>query len=478
MLDANSTDQNQLKRSMKSRHLFMISLGGVIGTGLFLSTGNTINQAGPGGTILAYLVGGLIMYLVMLCLGELTVAMPVTGSFQTYATRFVGPATGFTIGWLYWLTWVVTVGSEFTASGLLMKRWFPETSVWMWSALFAIILFLLNAFSVKFFAETEFWFAGIKVITIIFFIILGGAAMFGFIPMNGSAAAPMLSNFTGEGGLFPNGLLPIFITMISVNFAFSGTELIGITAGESENPEKDIPLTIRNVIWRTMFFFVGAIFVLSGLISWKEAGVIESPFVMVFDSIGIPYAADIMNFVIITALLSVANSGLYASTRMLWSLSNEKMINPFLGRVTSKGVPFNALIVSMAVACLSLFSSVVAPDTVYMVLVAISGFAVVAVWMGIALSQYVFRKHYLKKGGDIKDLKFRTPLYPYVPIAAFVLCFASIVGLAFDPSQRIALYCGIPFIALCYLLYYIKNRGNKNQIDSYGESDQYVENIK
>ncbi|MDQ0245098.1 histidine permease [Bacillus fengqiuensis] len=477
MLDANSTGQNQLKRSMKSRHLFMISLGGVIGTGLFLSTGYTINQAGPGGTILAYLVGGLIMYLVMLCLGELTVAMPVTGSFQTYATRYVGPATGFTIGWLYWLTWVVTVGSEFTASGLLMKRWFPDTSVWMWSALFAIILFLLNAFSVKFFAETEFWFAGIKVITIILFIILGGAAMFGFIPMNGSAAAPMLSNFTGEGGLFPNGLLPVLITMISVNFAFSGTELIGITAGESENPEKDIPRTIRNVIWRTMFFFVGGIFVLSGLISWKEAGVIESPFVMVFDNIGIPYAADIMNFVIITALLSVANSGLYASTRMLWSLSNEKMISPLLGKVTSKGVPFNALVVSMLVACLSLLSSVVAPDTVYVVLVAISGFAVVTVWMGIALSQYMFRKQFLKAGGDITDLKFRTPLYPYVPIAAFVLCFASCVGLAFDPSQRIALYCGIPFIALCYLLYYIKNRGKKNQIDSHSESDRYIENI-
>jgi amino acid permease len=477
MLDTNNNDQNQLKRTMKSRHLFMISLGGVIGTGLFLSTGYTINQAGPGGTILAYLVGGLIMYLVMLCLGELTVAMPVTGSFQTYATKYVGPATGFTIGWMYWLTWVVTVGSEFTASGLLMKRWFPDTSVWMWSAILAFTLFLLNAFSVKFFAETEFWFAGIKIITIILFIILGGAAMFGFIPMKGHVSAPMFSNFTGEGGLFPNGLLPVLMAMISVNFAFSGTELIGITAGESENPEKDIPRSIKNVIWRTIFFFVGAIFVLSGLISWKEAGVIESPFVMVFDNIGIPYAADIMNFVILTALISVANSGLYASARMVWSLSNEKMISPFLGKVTSKGVPLNALILSMAVACLSLLSSVVAPDTVYVVLVAISGFAVVIVWMGIALSQYMFRKHFLIEGGDIKDLKFRTPLYPFVPIAAFVLCFVSCVGLAFDPSQRIALYCGVPFLALCYLLYYMKNRKKRNQIDSHNRLDTIKENI-
>ncbi|WP_342601897.1 amino acid permease [Peribacillus sp. FSL E2-0159] len=478
MPNTNNTNENQLKRSMKSRHLFMISLGGVIGTGLFLSSGYTISQAGPGGTILAYLVGGLIMYLVMLCLGELTVAMPVTGSFQTYATKYIGPATGFTIGLMYWLTWVVTVGSEFTASGLLMQRWFPHTSVWLWSAVFAILIFLLNSFSVKIFAETEFWFSGIKIITIILFIALGGSAMLGFIPMDDRASAPMLSNFTVDGGLFPNGLLPVFMAMISVNFAFSGTELIGIAAGESENPEKDVPRSIRNVIWRTMFFFVGAIFVLSGLISWKEAGVIESPFVMVFDNIGISYAADIMNFVIITALLSVANSGLYASTRMLWSLSNEKMISSFFGKVTSNGVPLHALAVSMAVACLSLLSSVFAPDTVYVVLVAISGFAVVVVWIGIVLSQYKFRKHFLKMGGDIKNLKFRTPLYPFVPIAACVLCLASCIGLAFDASQRIALYCGVPFIILCYLFYYMKNRGNKNQINSYNETDDYVRSIK
>ncbi|WP_258833407.1 amino acid permease [Peribacillus frigoritolerans] len=478
MPNTNDTNENQLKRSMKSRHLFMISLGGVIGTGLFLSSGYTISQAGPGGTILAYLVGGLIMYLVMLCLGELTVAMPVTGSFQTYATKYIGPATGFTIGLMYWLTWVVTVGSEFTASGLLMQRWFPNTSVWMWSAVFAVLIFLLNSFSVKIFAETEFWFSGIKIITIILFIVLGGSAMLGFISMDDRASAPMLSNFTADGGLFPNGLLPVFMAMISVNFAFSGTELIGIAAGESENPEKDVPRSIRNVIWRTMFFFVGAIFVLSGLISWEEAGVIESPFVMVFDNIGIPYAADIMNFVIITALLSVANSGLYASTRMLWSLSNEKMISSFFGKITSNGVPLNALVISMAVACLSLLSSVFAPDTVYVVLVAISGFAVVVVWIGIVLSQYMFRKHFLKMGGDIKNLKFRTPLYPFVPIAACVLCLASCIGLAFDASQRIALYCGVPFIILCYLFYYMKNRGNTNQISSYNETDDYIRNIK
>ncbi|MGG4143479.1 amino acid permease [Paenibacillus algorifonticola] len=451
-------EQHTLKRSMKSRHIFMISLGGVIGTGLFLSTGYTLNLAGPGGAVLAYLVGALIMYLVMLCLGELSVAMPVTGSFPAYATKFIGPATGFTIGWLYWLTWVVTVGSEFTAAGLLMQRWFPNISVWIWSAIFAVLLFALNALSAKFFAESEFWVAGFKVIVIILFIVLGGAAMFGLIPMEGGASAPMFSNLINQGGLFPNGFLPVLFVMISVNFAFSGTELIGVTAGETEDPDRSIPRSIRTVVWRTMIFFVGAIIVLAGLIPWKEAGVIESPFVLVFDKIGIPYAADIMNFVILTALLSVGNSGLYASTRMLWALSQEKMISPWLGKVTSHGVPMNALIVSMMVSCLSLLSSVIAPDTVYVVLIAISGFAVVAVWMGIVASQFMFRRQFLKQGGKLQDLKYRTPLYPYVPIAAFLLCLTSCIGLYFDPAQRIALYCGVPFVVMCYLIYYLKNK--------------------
>ncbi|MEH7468537.1 amino acid permease [Priestia megaterium] len=453
---------NELKKTMKSRHLFMISLGGVIGTGFFLGTGYTISQAGAIGAILSFIVGGFIMYLTMLCLGELAVAMPVSGSFQTYTTKFIGPGVGFAFGWLYWLGWAVTVALEFLSAGQLMQRWFPDVSVWIWSALFALLLFGLNATSVRFFGETEFWFSSIKVLTIIVFIILGAAAMFGFIPLSGHEKAPMLSHFTGEGGLFPNGLMPVLITMVSVSFAFSGTELIGITAGETEDPEKNIPRAIKNIIWRTFFFFIGAMFVLSGLISWKQAGVLESPFVTVFDQIGIPYAADIMNLVILTALLSNANAGLYACSRMLWSLSDQKMVSTWLGKVTSKGVPFNSLLISMGVACLSLLSSVVAPTTVYLVLVSISGFAVVAVWMAIAASHFMFRRRYIKEGNDVSKLVYKAPLYPIVPILAFVLCFAACVGLAFDKSQRIALYCGIPFVLFCYLFYYLKNKkGNR-----------------
>ncbi|WP_426448284.1 amino acid permease [Paenibacillus sp. S-38] len=449
--------QTGLRRTMKSRHLYMISLGGVIGTGLFISSGYTINQAGPGGALLAYLVGGFIMYLVMMCLGELSVAMPVTGSFQTYASRYIGPATGFTIGWLYWLGWVVTLGSEFTAAGLMMKRWFPDVPVWLWCVFFVVLLFVLNAMSAKAYAETEYWLASIKLVTIILFIGLGGAAMFGLIGPQGGTA-PMLSNFTGEGGLFPNGLGAILLTMIAVNFSYQGSELVGIAAGESEEPEKTIPRSIKNTVWRVIFFFVASIFVVAGLIPWREAGVEESPFVMVFDSIGIPYAADIMNFVILSALLSVANSGLYAASRMLWALSMENMAPGFLGRLSRRGVPLNALIVSIGVACLSLLSSVFAPDTVYLWLVSIAGLTAMLVWMGIAASQYMFRRRFVQEGGDPGSLKYRVPLYPLVPVLAFILCTTACVGLAFDPEQRMALYCGIPFIQICYAVYFLKYR--------------------
>ncbi|MCC9022954.1 amino acid permease [Bacillus nakamurai] len=462
MKPSHDKNEKNFQRSMKSRHLFMLSLGGVIGTGLFLSSGYTIHQAGPAGTILAYLSGAGIVYLVMLYLGELSAAMPVTGAFHTYAAKYIGPATGFTVAWLYWLTWTVALGSEFTASGLLMQRWFPSTSVWMWSAVFALLIFLLNAFSVKFFAESEFWFSSIKVLAIVLFIILGGAAMFGIIPIESGEAAPMLSNFTDEkGGIFPNGFFPIVMTMLSVNFAFSGTELIGIAAGESVNPEKTVPRAIKTTVWRLALFFIGTIFVLSGMIPIKEAGVIESPFVTVFDRVGVPYAADLMNFVILTALLSAANSGLYASSRMLWSLSKEGELHPSFAKLTSKGIPFNALIFSMIGGILSLLSSVFAPDTVYLVLVSISGFAVVAVWMSIAAAQFMFRRRFLAEGRQLSDLKYRTPGYPAVPIAAFLLCLASCIGIAFDPNQSIALYCGIAFMAVCYAAFHLKNRKSR-----------------
>jgi len=464
--------KQKFQRKMQTRHLVMLSLGGVIGTGLFLSSGYTIQQAGPFGTILSYLIGALVVYLVMLCLGELSVHMPETGAFHSYATKYIGPGTGYTVAWLYWLTWTVALGSEFTAAGLLMQRWFPSINVWVWSLLFAILVFVLNILTVKFFAESEFWFASIKVIAIVLFIVVGAAAMVGSLPMTHSPSAPFFSNFT-SAGLFPNGAFAIVMTMLAVNFAFSGTELIGIAAGETANPEKTIPKAIRTTLWRLIIFFVGTIVVLSALLPTSDAGVLESPFVAVLEQIGVPYAADIMNFVILTAILSAANSGLYASSRMLWSLADKNTISPIFAKLTKQGVPIYAVIFSMFGGGLALFSSIIAPDTVYIVLVSISGLAVVVVWMSISASQFLFRRQYIKEGNSVKDLVYRTPFYPLVPIASFILCLVSCIGIAFDPTQRIALYSGIPFILFCYASYYLTQRLKKRGVGYVQQNQPY-----
>lgn len=448
------------QRKMETRHVVMLSLGGVIGTGLFLSSGYTIQQAGPLGTILAYLIGAVSVYLVMLCLGELSVHMPETGAFHSYAAKYIGPATGYTVAWLYWLTWTVALGSEFTAAGLLMQRWFPSVNVWIWSALFALMIFLFNSLTVRLFAESEFWFSSIKVLTIVIFIILGGAAMFGFIPMAETEAAPLFSNITASGW-FPHGATAILLTMLAVNFAFSGTELIGIAAGETVDPEKTIPKAIHTTLWRLIIFFIGTIVILAALLPMSDASVLESPFVAVMERIGVPYAADIMNFVILTAILSAANSGLYASSRMLWSLADKQTISPVFAKLTKRGVPIYAVTFSMLGGGLALLSSIIAPGTVYIALVSISGLAVVVVWMSISLSQLLFRRQYLREGNSVKDLIYRTPFYPVVPIVSLVLCLASCIGIAFDSTQRIALYCGIPFIILCYGSYYLTQRVKK-----------------
>ena len=442
-----------LERKMESRHLLMISLGGVIGTGLFLSSGYTIHEAGPIGTILAYAVGAVIVYLVMLCLGELSVAMPQTGSFHVYADKYIGPGTGFTVAILYWLTWTVALGSEFTAAGLIMHTWFPNSPTWIWSLLFMIVIFTSNALSVRFFAETEFWFSSIKVVAIIAFIVLGALAIFGVLPIKGYTHAPLFHNLFKDG-MFPNGVKGVFTTMLTVNFAFSVTELIGITAGETKDPEKNIPKAIHTTLLRLIIFFIGSITVMAALIPWQKAGVNQSPFVLVFNSIGLPFAGDLMNFVVLTAILSAANSGLYASTRMLWSLAHEGMIPMKYAKTNSRGVPMIALVLSMLGGILALISSVVAASTVYLVLVSISGLAVVIVWMAIAYSQINFRKQWLKSGHSVSELKFKTPWYPVVPWAAFILSFLSCVLIVFDPTQRPALFYMIPFIAACYAVYY------------------------
>lgn len=449
------TPERHLRRAMDARHLVMIALGGVIGSGLFLSSGYTIHQAGPLGAVLAYLLGAFVVWLVMVCLGELAVVYPVSGSIHIYAARTMGPATGFVTAWLYWLCWVVALGSEFTASGILMQRWFPTVDVWVWCLVFAGILFTLNAISARVFGETEFWFALIKVVAILALIVLGTMAIFGFTPLSTTPhEAVLLSNFVTPEGLLPAGLGGVLVTSLAVFYAFSGAELVGVAAGETKDPGRNIPRALRSTVLRLLVLFVCSITVIAALLPYEKAGLSSSPFVDVFEYVGVPYAADIMNFVVITALLSVGNSGLYSCARMLFSLAEEGYAPRSFTRLTRRGIPLVALIVSLAIGLVSLISSVIAAETVYLVLVSIAGFAAVAVWMSIVAAQFFHRRAFLRAGGDLSSLAYRTPLYPLVPILAFVLLTASIVAIAFDPQQVAALYFGIPFVGLCYLFFW------------------------
>ena len=453
--DVPAQEGRALERRMTSRHLMMISFGGVIGTGLFLSSGYTVSQTGPVGTILAYAVGAVIVYLVMLCLGELSVAMPFTGAFHVYATRFLGPATGFVTAVLYWLTWTVALGSEFTGAAMIMKGWFPTTPTWMWAALFIALVLALNVTSVRVFAEAETFLSSVKVAAILIFIVMGALAIVGIIPYEGYSSAPGLHKLTADG-LFPRGLGAVFTTMLAVNFAFSGTELIGITAGETAEPGRTIPRAIRATLARLILFFIGSITVMSCLIPWRSAGVEQSPFVTVFHAMGVPYAGTIMNVVILTAILSAANSGLYASTRMLWSLANEGTVPRSLAATNRFGVPARAMALSMVGGLAALLTSVVVASTVYIVLVSVSGLAVVLVWVAIAASHLSFRRRWRAEGHSDDELGYRAPGYPAVSIAALVASALSCVLIVFDPTQRPALWMTAAFLILCYVVAWVR----------------------
>ena len=345
-----------------------------------------------------------------------------------------------------------------------MHNWFPQVETWIWCGIFAIALALLNIISVRAYGEAEFWFASIKVAAIVGFIFAGAGLMFGFTGHEGAIGFSNFTAGTGEGGLFPKGFQAVFLTMIAVVYSFQGAELVGIAAGECENPGKNVPRVISGIAVRIVLFYVLAMVVLAGTIPWTEAGVLESPFAHVYGRIGIPIAQGIMSFVVLTSALSAGNSALYACSRLLWSMSKEGLAPAWLGKLNSRGVPFNGVLITVILACMSLLTESFAADTVYLWLMSSTGLTGCLIWVIIAWCQINFRKEFLKLGGNLKDLVFRTPLFPFVPALAIILNLGVIISLYFDESQRIVLYTGIPVLVGIYLYYLLFLNAKKSKV--------------
>jgi len=458
---------NGVKRSLKTRHVSMIALGGSIGTGLFVASGSAISTAGPGGALVAYIGIGLMVYFLMTSLGEMATYLPVTGSFATYARRFVDPAMGFAMGWNYWFNWAITLAVDISTVGLVLKFWFPHVPSWTFSVGALAIIFIINALSVNSFGETEYWMALIKVVTVIVFLVVGFLTIFGII--NGHAT--YLENFVYKKAPFVGGIPTILSVFVVAGFSFQGTELIGITAGESENPGESIPKAIKQVFWRIILFYILSIFVIAALIPYtspnllgSDAGdVTISPFTLVFRRAGLAGAAGIMNAVILTSVLSAANSGMYASTRMLFSLGVSGDAPKIFKRVNTRGIPMPALIGTAAVGLLT-FATSIFGDRIYNFLVSASGLSGFIAWVGIAISHYRFRRAFKAQGHNLSELQYHAKWFPFGPILALILCILVIIGqdlgsfASFDWQAILFSYMSVPLFLILFIYYKIRHK--------------------
>ncbi|KRM71583.1 Amino acid transporter [Lacticaseibacillus brantae DSM 23927] len=463
-----ATEQNGAKRVLKTRHLSMIALGGSIGTGLFVASGSAIATAGPGGALIAYGAIGLMVYFLMTSLGEMATYVPVSGSFSTYATRFVDPALGFALGWNYWFNWAITVAVDVSTTAIVMHFWLPDVPGWIFSLTFLALIFLINLVSVKSFGETEYWLSLIKVITVLAFLVVGVLTIIGVL---GGGPAIGLRNFTVKAAPFVGGWPATLSVFVVAGFSFQGTELIGITAGESETPETSIPKAIKQVFWRILLFYILAIAVIAAIIPYFSPNLLGataqdvaiSPFTLVFERIGLAGAASVMNAVILTSVLSSANSGMYASTRMLWSMGETGFASKIFAKTNSRGIPIFALLGTTLVGALTFLTSIMGPH-VYQLLVAASGLTGFLAWLGIAISHYRFRRAFIAQGHSLDELVYHAKWFPIGPILAIVMSLIVIVGqditalTHFEWSRLLISYMSIPLFIVLFVYYKIKYR--------------------
>ncbi|QGM29221.1 amino acid permease [Bacillus sp. N3536] len=445
----------QLQRGLEQRHITLMSLGAAIGVGLFLGSATAIQLAGPA-ILISYIIGGLAIFIIMRALGEMAVHNPVSGSFSRYAKDYLGPLAGYITGWNYWFLWVVTCMAEITAVGVYMKMWFPDTPSWIWALAALVIMTLVNLIAVKAYGEFEFWFALIKIIAILAMIFVGlGVIIFGI--GNGGVAVG-ISNLWTNGGFAPNGISGIFMSLQMVMFAYLGVEMIGVTAGEAKNPKKVIPNAINTVFWRILLFYVGALFVIMSIYPWNEVGNNGSPFVLMFEQIGIGPAAGIINFVVLTAALSSCNSGIFSTGRMLFNLAEQKQAPASFKRISGTGVPSKAIIFSATLLLVGVLLNYLVPEKVFIWVTSISTFGAVWTWGIILLSQLKFRKSLTK--GEVSKLSYKALFYPYGSYIVLAFLILVLGLMAYFPDTRVAVIVG-PIWIIGLVFSYYKNGFHK-----------------
>lgn len=442
--------EHGLKRHLKARHIRLMALGSTIGVGLFLGSATAIQIAGPA-ILLAYLLAGMVAFVVLRTLGEMAVHEPVAGSFASYASSYINPLAGYMVGWGYWTYWVVVAIAEVTAVGIYMGMWFPDIPQWIWALSSIILMGLINLIAVKVFGEFEFWFALIKIVAIVLMIAMGSTVIFlGFtndwVPMG-------LSNLWQHGGFFPNGLSGFLLSLHMVLFAYVGIEMIGLSAGEAQNPKKTIPMAIDSLTWRILIFYLGALLVILAIFPWNEVGQQGSPFVAMFERIGLREAAGVINFVVITAALSSCNAGIFSGGRLLWALSANGYAPKRFAHLSNNGVPHRAVIGTVCIPMIGVILNYFVPEKAFHYMMAAVTFVGLMVWIAILCTHFRFRASLSKE--QLSALSYRTPWWPYSSWFALAFIALVIVLMSFHEDARMALIVGPILLGLYFVLYFI-----------------------
>ncbi|MCE5038617.1 amino acid permease [Staphylococcus auricularis] len=461
------SENNELKRGLSARQMRMIALGGTIGVGLFMGATSTIKWTGPS-VIFAYLIAGLFIFLVMRAMGEMVYVHPTTGSFASFASDYIHPVAGYLTAWSNIFQWIVVGMSEVIAVGEYMNYWFPDLPQWIPGVIVVLLLLAANLTSVKAFGEFEFWFAMIKVVTIILMIIAGFGLIFFGLGNGGEAIG--LSNLWEHGGFLPNGWIGFFFALSIVIGSYQGVELIGITAGETKDPHKNIKSAVNGVIWRILIFYIGAIFVIVTVYPWDELGSIGSPFVATFAKVGITFAAGFINFVVLTAAMSGCNSGIFSASRMTYTLANYGQLPKFFTRVMKNGVPFYAVLAIGTGILIGALLNVILPlfiegaESVFVYVYSASILPGMVPWFMILISHLQFRKNHPE---EVEGHPFKMPggaFTNYLTMAFFIMV---LIGMLFNKETVVSVVIGFIFLGFMTAFYFLKGYhklDDKNQI--------------